>query len=142
MQLIKFDPLRDIQTIEDEIDTMLRDGWNWTPEVLPLSTLDMYEENNMLVSELALPQFKKEDIKVTIDSSGIEVAATHSDKEESKKSAGRRYYRRESSQNYWRRISLPAEAKWDSSEAEFKDGILSIKVPLDQSKSQKLLDIK
>ena len=142
MQLIKFDPLRDVQTIEDEIESMLRDGWSWSPAIAPLFALDMYEEDNILVTEVALPQFKKDEIKVRVDSGGIEIAATHSSKDDQKKGAARRYYRQESRQDYWRRINLPPEAEWAAASGEFKDGMLTIKIPLNPSETTKSVDIK
>jgi|GEM_PF-1308306 len=142
MQLIKFDPLRDVKTIEDEIESMLREGWSWSPVIAPLFALDMYEEDNTLVTEVALPQFKKKDIKVTVDSGGIEIAATHSSDEKSKKESARHYYRQESRQDYWRRINLPPEAEWAAASGEFKDGILSVKIPLNPSETTKSVDIK
>lgn len=142
MQLIKFDPLKDFNSIEKEIDKMLKDGWNWVPELTQASALDVYEEDGNLITEVSLPQFKKEDIKVTVDGNGLEISASHSDKEESKKTSKRRYYRQETSQSYWRRVSLPPEAEWSKANAEFKDGMLNVKIPLDTSKTTKLLEIK
>ena len=127
MQLVRYNPLRDLQKLESDLDKFWGGGWGSLPTITEAAPMDMYEEDGNLVSEVTLPGFTKDEIKVTTDEGVLEVSAEHKEKEEEK--GKRRYYFRESSNQYLRRVSLPKGVKADKTEATFKDGVLKITMP-------------
>lgn len=139
MQLIRYDPFRELQRMQRDLDKFWGGGWG-----KPMSTdsyaMDMYEEDGKLVAEVNLPSFRKEEVKVTADNGVLEVTAEHQEKEEKKNK--RRYYLRESSDQYSRRIMLPEGADASNVEAAFKNGVLKIMMPMAEKPSTKHVEIK
>lgn len=140
MQLVRFDPLRDFQKMERDLDRFWEKGWGLMPTMVETSTMDMYEEKGKLVAEVALPNFGKDEVTVTTSEGVLEVSAEHKEKEEEK--GKRRYFFRESSNRYLRRVALPEGVKADKAEANFKDGVLKITMPLAVQKKTKQLKVK
>jgi HSP20 family protein len=128
MQLVRYNPFREMQKMERDLDKLWQNGWGMFPAFTEASTMDMYEENGNLVAEVSLPNFKKDEVKVTTDEGVFEVSAEH--KEEEEKKGKRRYFFRESSNQYLRRVTLPEDVKADKSEAEFKNGMLKVTIPM------------
>ncbi len=142
MQLVTYNPFKELQRIERDFNTLWENGWGMLPAFTESSTMDMYEEGGKLVAEVRLPNFKKDEIHVSSDDNVLEVAAHH--KEEEEKKNKRRYYLRESSNRYLRRVSLPEGVDTEKTEAEFKNGVLKITLPITTSKKtkSKLVNVK
>jgi len=105
---------------------------------------DIYETDKEFVAEIDMPGVEKGDIKVNVTKDGIEVKAEkkHEVKEEDKKKG---MYRLERSYaGFYRSFGLPANVDANKAEAEFKNGVLKIKVPKlkVEEKKKKLLKIK
>ncbi|HSE29554.1 MAG TPA: Hsp20/alpha crystallin family protein [Candidatus Saccharimonadales bacterium] len=101
---------------------------DWGFQISESNAMDVYEENGNLIAEVSLPNFSKNEINVTTDEGVLEVSAEHKEHEEQKDK--RRYYLRESSNQYFRRVALPGGAKVEKAEAEFKNGTLKVIVPM------------
>lgn len=127
MQRVRYSPQRDIRKMERDLDKFWENGWSLSPTISDSTTMDLYEEDGKLVVEVSLPNFKKNEIKVTTNNGVLEVSAEHIEKEENEDK--RRYYFRESSNQYLRRVTLPEGVKADMVEAEFKDGLLKVIMP-------------
>ncbi|HET8669677.1 MAG TPA: Hsp20/alpha crystallin family protein, partial [Candidatus Saccharimonadales bacterium] len=126
MQLVRYNPMRDLFGVDKELDKLFTSGWP-VVSIPEDSTVDMYTEGDKLVTEIALPNFKKEEIKVTANDDILEITAEHEEKEES--NGKREYLLRESSRSYRRRLSLPDGADTDEMAASFQDGKLVITMP-------------
>jgi HSP20 family protein len=140
MQLVRYSPLREMQKMEQDLDKFWQNGWGSLPAFTETSTMDMYEENGNLVAEVSLPNFKKDEVKVTTDEGMLEVSAEH--KEEEEKKGKRRYFFRESSNQYLRRVALPEGVKADKADASFKDGVLKVAMPMATQKTAKAIAVK
>lgn len=141
MQLKKYDPFSDIQKIERDFDNLWR-GWlpgNLT-SIAKSAPLDMYEQDGKVVAKLALPNFTSEEIDVKVGDGMLEISAEHTEKQESDND--RRYYVRESSNRYLRRVPLPENADGSKAEADFEDGTLTITMPCPPAKPAKKLTVK
>lgn len=140
MPLTRYSPFRELVQAEKDLSKMLDRSWSLAPTFTDISAVDMYTEAGKLVTEASLPSFKKNEIEVTATSEGLEISAEHKEKEE--ETGKRRYLLRESSQSYWRRLSLPPEAITDKVKCSFKDGKLTITMPLEQQKKTKTIPIE
>lgn len=141
MQLVKYSPLRELQIMERDLEKKLwENDWGLLPPLAETSTIDVYEENGNLVAEASLPNFNKSEIKVNIDGRTLEISAEHQEKEGGK--TQRRYYFRESSNRYFRRVTLPEGVKVEAADASFKNGTLLVVMPKVATKSIKTVEVK
>jgi HSP20 family protein len=100
----------------------------WTPPI------EVSEKDGNLEITAELPGMKKENVKVECTEEGViiegerrqEHEETHSGFHRSERSYGR----------FYRMIPLPQGAETDKAKAEFKDGLLQVRVPIPESKRQ------
>lgn len=100
---------------------------------------DIYESEKEIIAEIEIPGVNKEDIKINLSDNKIEIKAENKSefKKEDKKKGVYRFERNYS--GFYRNISLPKNVDIDKAEADYKDGILKIKVPkleLEESKKR------
>jgi HSP20 family protein len=95
-----------------------------TADILPL---DVSENEKELVVRGNLPGFRKEDINVEVQDGVLSISATRTEESEQK---GERFYRRERRMGTLaRRVALPFEVQDDAVHAEFRDGVLTLRLP-------------
>lgn len=128
MSLTHYDPLSNFpagfRTFEDAIARMLnepRGGRPWSPSV------DIYETENELILEADLPDVKLEDIEVRVENQTLTLKGErHFEKNQN----SRGYHRIE--RNYGtfvRSFSVPASVDPEKVAAEYKNGVLTVKLP-------------
>jgi HSP20 family protein len=90
-------------------------------------SVDMFEEKKEVVIKAELPGMKKEDIEISLTDNTITLFG---EKKKEETVAKKNYYRVERSQGSFKRsFRLPAEVKTDKAKANFKDGVLEIRLP-------------
>ena len=101
---------------------------------------DIYEKDNEYHVEMALPGFKKDEIKVECNKGNLVVTA---EKEEETENKDKKYLRRERSYGKYSRSFYLGDIEEDGINAEFSNGTLHITVPkVDENKDKKYIDIK
>lgn len=132
-------PIRDVLTemphLMDRLDAMFMERWAplWgalrAPEemALRLPPVDVFEEGSDVVAKAELPGLKREEIAVEV---GPETLTISGKKAREEKVERRSYYRFErASGTFTRTVRLPAEVELDKAHAEYKDGVLTVRVP-------------
>ena len=101
---------------------------------------DIYEKGGKVHSEMDIPGFNKEDVKVDLDDGILTIAATkHEDKEEKEKN----YYRKERTFGTFKRQFNVGNINEKAIDAKFYNGVLKINFPKEEQKqSKKFIDIK
>jgi HSP20 family protein len=128
MSLSHFDPLTNFpanfRSFEDAITRMLsepRGARPWSPSV------DIYETENELVLRADLPDVKLEDIEVRVENQTLTLKGERKF-EEDKDVRG--YHRIERSYGtFTRSFTVPSTVDPDRVAAEFKNGVLTVKLP-------------
>ncbi len=88
---------------------------------------DVQETGTSIIADMELPGVSKKDIEINVMENELEVKSTSKTVKEVKKKG---YYRRERGyQGFYTRFSLPAKVIPNKAKAEFKDGVLTIKIP-------------
>ena len=98
--------------------------------------LDLSEDDKNIVVRASLPGFTREDIDIQVHEGVLSISATHNEQREEKTERFHRRERTVSSMN--RRIALPSTVEGDKTQAELKDGVLTLHIP----KSEKALPRK
>jgi len=87
--------------------------------------VDARESDDEYVIAVELPGVDKEDIKININD-GVEIRVEK--KKEDKKKSGESYSYEKSYIGFYRRIPLPENADGENMKAEYKNGILKLKI--------------
>lgn len=95
--------------------------FDWSPSV------NIRENDKAFMVEAELPGVKKEDIKLTIEKGVMRIEGERRERKEEK---DEKIHRVESSYgSFMRSFTLPADAAEDGVEANYKDGMLTVRVP-------------
>ncbi len=123
-------PFAELERIKREFDRIFED-------VLPVAgtereeiltpPVDVYETDTELVVKVELPGVKKEDIDITIKDNALHIKAERKEEREEKTENVHRVERFYG--KIERVIPLPVEVKIDQAKAEYKDGVLEIRLP-------------
>ncbi|MEZ4501728.1 MAG: Hsp20/alpha crystallin family protein [Dehalococcoidia bacterium] len=102
--------------------------------------LDVFEQDGKVVVKASLPGFNKEDVDVQVHEGVLSIKAEHTEEHEEKDA---KYYRRE---RRWgsvaRRVALPGVVAEADVNAELKDGVLTVTVPVPEKAKPKQIEIK
>jgi HSP20 family protein len=94
--------------------------------VSKVPAVNISENKNQYHIDLAAPGLKKEDFKIELDKNILTVAVDHASED---KNDGKRYSKREFSyHSFSRAFALPESADNSAIEAEYTQGVLSIRV--------------
>jgi HSP20 family protein len=104
--------------------------------------VDIYDENDHVVVETALPGVDPKNVEVTVENGVLTVKGTTERKTEVEE---KDYYRKEiRSGSFMRQVALPTGVIEASAKAKFQDGMLKIEIPKqEQPKATKIsIDVK
>ena len=152
MTLVKFNPTRDLLSVEREFNRMFnslgsRFGITHKGDIdeeydnavwMPLT--DISEDNENFYLRADLPGIKKEDVKISYTDGTISISGERAQEKETKE---KKFHRIERSYGkYYRSFNVPTEIKEDKIKAEFKGGQLTITIPKADEVKPKEIDIK
>lgn len=105
---------------------------------LPL--VDITEDDKEYLIKAELPEVKKDEVKVTVESGVLTISGERKfEKEESNK----RYHRVERSYgSFTRSFTVPDDADPAKVAAEFKDGVLAVRLAKSEKARPKSIDVK
>ena len=133
------DMQREINRLFDDFFRTDRDGSSllapaWSPAV------DIIEEDDAFVAKAELPGVNKDDVKITMQDT---VLTIRGEKREEKRAKDGNVQRLERfSGSFQRSFSLPKSVKSDKIDAEYKDGILTIRMPKAEEAKPKQIEVK
>ena len=124
MSLSHFDPLANLRLFEDAFTRLLAEPATnrpWTPAV------DIYETDNELVLKADLPEVDLKDIDVRVENQTLTIAG---ERKLEKKEETKGFHRIERSYgSFVRSFAVPNAFDTDHINAEFHNGVLSVKLP-------------
>ena len=98
------------------------------------------EDSKEYTIKAELPGLTKENVKVTVEDGVLEIAG---ERKEEKEEKDKKHHRIESSYGSFRRsFTLPEDSSGEKVSAEFKDGVLKVHLPKDQTAKQKSVEVK
>jgi HSP20 family protein len=146
MQLIKWNPSRDVFNLRNHFTSMFDDFFypsrraacedgmrNWNPAV------DIYEEQDAIVIQAEMPGVGKDGISVDVNGRVLSFKGERSTDNEVNEE---KYFRRERVYGqYERAFTLPAEVDPEKVKAEYNDGVLKILVPKPETQKPKKITV-
>ena len=133
MQLVKWNPMRDMLSFNNRADRMFNDFFypsrgmqmskdsSWNPRV------DIYEDEDAIVLKAELPGVEKDNIVVDVEGRVLTLKGERSSDNEVQEES---YYRRERTfGSFERRFNLPDNVDPEKITADYKDGILKLGIP-------------
>jgi len=100
-------------------------------------TIDVEETDQEVIVRAEIPGLEKDEFSVEV---GKDALYLHGEKKHESETNGRNYYRKECSYgSFSRTIALPCEVKTDKTAAEYKNGVLRVRLPkAEASRTQKV----
>lgn len=146
MSLVRFDPFRDLAILQDRVnrafgevarrnsDDDLLSGGPWVPPV------DIYEnDSKAIVLKAEIPDVNREDISLKVENNTLTLSGRkHADKDVQEQ----QYHRVERSfGSFTRTFTLPATVDTANIAAEYKNGVLTVTLPLREDAKPKQIDV-
>jgi HSP20 family protein len=127
-----------MRRVSEEMDRLFSNAFGWSrsgEQGMWSPAIEVRERDGNLEVTAELPGLKKDDVKVECTDEGIIIEG---EKRQERQETEGGYHRSERVYgHFYRMIPLPAGAQSDKAKAEFKDGVLQIKVPIPESKQQR-----
>ena len=147
MTLTQWEPSRDFLQLQDRINRVFSDAFGrggdeglmshgtWIPPV------DIYQNgSDELVLKAELPDMKQEDIEITVDNNTLTIKGEKKIANDVKDDQILRVERRYGT--FTRSFSLPPTVDASKVEAEYKNGILTLKLPLREEAKPRQIPVR
>ncbi len=139
--LMHWNPFAELERIRREFDKLLEE---FTPTVaiekVFSPAIEVYETDKEVVVKAELPGIKKEDVEVTIKDNTLHIKGEKKEEREEKTETVHIVERAYG--KFERTISLPKDVKLEDIKAEYKDGVLEIKLPKAETAKETKIEIK
>lgn len=146
--LSRWNPMKEIEELDKRLSALLGRGVSspvgdkkeaitvaeWSPLV------DITEDEKEYVIKAELPEVKKEDIKLNVQDDVLTITGERKYEKEEK---GKKYHRVERSYgSFLRSFTLPENADGTKVSAEYKDGLLMVRLPKSEKAKPKSIEVK
>lgn len=145
MKLMHFDPLRDLEALTSRLNQafgqpVARQGnedalfADWAP------AMDVEETDQEYLIKADLPDVKREDVKVGIQDG---ILSLEGERKQEKDEKNKKYHRVERLYGkFVRRMSVPTDVDETKVGAEFKNGVLMVRLPKTAAAKPRTIDVK
>jgi len=146
MSITRYDPFRDLKTLQDEVNRLFSTNFSrgfgdeglsrgaWTPSV------DIFENKDELVLEAELPGMNREDFELTIENN---VLTLRGERRFEKKDEADNYHRVERAYgSFTRSFTLPQTVSGEGATAEYKNGVLRVVLHKREEVKARRIEIK
>ncbi len=145
MALIRFEPARELSTLQSEVNQLFNsffgDGGRgegtavrrWIP------AMDLVETQDHFVVRADLPGLSQDDISIELEDNVLTISGERKREEKTEKEG---YFRLErASGQFARSLTLPEGIDAEAVTAEFKDGVLEVRVPKPEERKPRRVSI-
>jgi HSP20 family protein len=151
MSITRWDPFRELEEVSERLNRAFGRGGlatttagdprkqglfsvDWAPSVDITETAEAFE------IKAELPEVKKEDVKVSIDNGELCISGERKQEKEEK---GKKFHRVERSYgSFMRSFTLPENVDDTKLSAEYKDGVLNVRLPKSEKAKPKAITVK
>ena len=148
MSIVRWDPFRELEEMSDRLNRVFaRTGsaraaddtgafltFDWAPSVDIAETAEAFE------IKAELPDVKKDDVKVTVEDGQLRISG---ERKQEKDEKGKKFHRVERSYgSFMRSFALPENVDDSKLSAEYKDGVLNVRLPKTEQAKPKAIAVK
>jgi len=132
MALIRWEPARELQTIQQEMNRLFgvldpREGGDGGTMRRWIPAMDLTEEGDQFVLRADLPGLQDEDVNIEVEDNVLTISGERKAENEDRKEG---YYRVERAVGrFSRSLTLPEGVDPDRIEAQFENGVLTVRIP-------------
>ncbi|HHU49585.1 MAG: Hsp20/alpha crystallin family protein [Caldicoprobacterales bacterium] len=126
MALIPWNPFRDLDNVNRDFGSFF-DFPNRFLGGMSTPKVDVYQTEKDVVVKAEIPGVSKEDLNLYVDENSVRLSGQTRKENEFKEENAYRAERMYGS--FSRVIPMPTEVKSDETQAEYKDGILTVRIP-------------
>ena len=141
--LSRWDPFREMMSMRRAMDRLIENSvsesgeWQGSEWGLPL---DVVEQEDQYIVKASIPGVKPEDLDITYNKGLLTIKGELKDESESEQ--GQYQMRERRYGTFTRTITLPSTVKAEDIQADYKDGILVLKMPKAEEVKPKRIPIK
>jgi len=147
MAIVRWDPFRDLAEVQERVNRVLGEfyGGRGQDDVMRRGTwippVDIFEgPNHEMVITAELPDIRREDIDIRVEDNTLTISGEKKLDEEVKQE---QYHRVERAYGtFARSFSLPATIDTEKVHAEYKNGVLTVKLPMREEAKPKQIQVK
>jgi HSP20 family protein len=129
--LVRWNPWNDLFSLQNQMEQLFNGAFGGVDNTgrtgVANLAIDIRQADDAYIIDASVPGFSPEDIEVTLDNSLLTIAGKMSTQSEN--SQGGYLHRERRMTSVFRQVSLPAEVRADDISADFKNGVLTIRVP-------------
>lgn len=132
MAITRWDPFRDVATLQNRLNTLFQDFNRGSSENELMSTtafvppVDVYEDDHNIVLKLEAPGMKQEDLDIQLENNTLTVRGERKFEKEEKEENFHRIERRYGS--FYRAFTIPNTVNPESVKADYDAGVLRIQL--------------
>jgi HSP20 family protein len=147
MQTTRWNPFRELADFERGLESFFGrtpaiagNGEESITEQLWAPLTDITEDEKEFLVKVELPEMKKEDVKVTVENGTLRITGERKAEKEEKT---KKYHRIERSYGAFERaFTLPDGADGNKVSADYKDGVLTVRLPKSAAAKPKAIEVK
>jgi HSP20 family protein len=129
---------RSLTPLAGEIDRFLNDSF-FLPSQNFLPAIDIYQETDNVIAEVALPGIDPKEVDITIENDVLSISGERKSEREVKRED---YYCKEvRGGSFSRSLVLPMSVKGDEAKAKYENGMLRITMPKQESVKPKRISV-
>ena len=131
MVITRWDPFRELSSLQNRVNSLFQDYGRSTQEELTTSgsfvpAVDVYEDEHKVTLKLEVPGVKQEDLDVQVENQTLTVRGQRTFEKEEKEENFQRIERRYGS--FSRSFTLPPTISTESVKADYENGVLKIEL--------------
>jgi HSP20 family protein len=146
MAMVRFDPFRDLAVLQERMNRLFNESYGprreddllsrgtWTPAV------DIYEVDGALVLKAELPDMQREDIDVSVENHTLTIKGDRKLASDIKQENFHRIERAYG--QFVRSFSLPNTVDTSKIAADYKNGVLTVKLPVREEAKPRTINVE
>lgn len=142
VNLVRWEPFREMMSLRQAMDRLFEDSFVRLPQIAGDGKfpVDVYQTQDNLVVEAALPGIKPEEVDITINDDVLTIKGEHQEEKENKEDEY--LYRERYYGTFSRSVTIPVKVKGEKAEATFEDGVLIVTIPKADEIKPKQIKVK